>query len=106
MLLENRKQPRTPERFLLHILAARGSRFAELATVENVSSSGTRLATRQVWKPGSQVILKSSAIGDAYVRARVVYCHVSTRKGFAIGLNFLTTDKEGKRLGKHAVCHR
>ena len=61
MLLDSRKQRRTAQRFRVHIFAAHGSRFAELATVENVSSSGTRLATQRVWKPGSQVILKSSA---------------------------------------------
>lgn len=89
-MLKGRRHPLTPERFLVQMLAVRDSRLTELATVENVSADGTRLATERSWKPGSHVILKSSSTGDASVRARVVYCRAKRSKEFAVGLNFLT----------------
>lgn len=89
-MLEGRKHARTPERFLVQILAVQDSRLAELAMVENVSSRGTRLATQRSWEPGSHVTLKCYATGIPWTRARVVYCQDKGSKEFGVGLNFLT----------------
>lgn len=43
MLLEGRKQPRTPERLLVQISAVYDLRVTELVSVENVSLQGTRV---------------------------------------------------------------
>ena len=95
MYLEGRQHKRIPERFLVQILAVRDSLLTEIATVENVSSHGTRLATERVWEPGSHVILKRSSTDNPWARARVVYCQVKGSEEFAVGLNFLgqTSDR-------------
>lgn len=89
MLLEGRKQRRTPQHFLVQILAVHDSRLEDLATVENASPTGARLATERLWEPGAHVVLKSSPNGN-WARARVVYCQTVSAKSFAVGLNFLT----------------
>jgi hypothetical protein len=89
MLLEGRKQPRTPERFVVQIHAGCDPGRTELATTEDVSSGGTRLITESVWKPRSHVVLKSPP-GNVWAIARVVYCQAASPKGFAVGLNFLS----------------
>lgn len=93
--MEARKQPRTPDRFIVQIHAVHDSRLAEVAKVENVSSSGARLTTERYWEPGCHVIFKSST-GNVWARARVVYCQAINGKAFAVGLNFLiqTSDWE------------
>jgi len=89
MLLEGRKQPRTCQRFLIQIFAVHDPLVTEIATVEDVSTYGSRLATWRAWEPGQQVDLKSSS-GELCARARVVYCRTLGVKAFSIGLNFLS----------------
>jgi PilZ domain len=85
---EGRKQPRTPERFLVQILAVHDPRLADLATVENLSPRGARVATERPWELGSHVDIESSA-RELTARARVVYCQPVNAKTFAVGLDFL-----------------
>src|SRR5438128_3638462 len=92
MLLEGRKQPRRPERFLLQISAVRDPRRTDMASVENLSPGGARVATERFWEPGSHVEIESR-VHELTARARVVYCHPgSVPNTFAVGLNFLITN--------------
>ena len=89
MLLEGRKQPRAPERFLVQMSAVYDPRMSELVSVENLSPQGVRLTTERPWEPGSHVDL-TRPNGEKWARARVVYCHANGDKRFAVGLNLLT----------------
>lgn len=70
MLLDGRKQPRTPERFLLQISAVQRPSLTDIGSVENLSRCGARVSTQHFWGPGSHVDVKSRA-RELSVRARV-----------------------------------
>jgi len=91
MLLDGRKQHRTPERFLLQISAVQRPSLVDIGSVENLSPCGARVSTHHFWGPGSHVDIKSRA-RELSGRARVVYCHPADANTFAVGLNFLTTN--------------
>ncbi len=92
-MLDARRHPRTPEQFLVQIFAVHAPHVGELASVENVSSHGVRVATERSWEADSHVGLKSPT-GNTWARARVVYCLPHSPKGFAVGLDFLTQTSE------------
>lgn len=91
MLLEGRKHPRTPERFLVQVSSVRDPLLTELASVENQSAYGVRLATERPWELGSHVDVKAT-MGNLNARARVVYCQALGPKKFVVGLNILSRD--------------
>lgn len=93
MLLEGRKHPRNPERFLVQLSSVRDPLVTELASVENQSPYGVRLATERWWELGSHVDV-SSVAGNLRARARVVYCASLGRKKFVVGLNILRREDE------------
>ncbi|PYT81627.1 MAG: hypothetical protein DMG40_08740 [Acidobacteria bacterium] len=95
MLAEGRKQPRTPDQFVVQISAVHDPLLTDTASVENLSSRGARVATERFWEPGSPVDV-SSTVRELSVRARVVYCHARSPKGFAVGLDFLTPASDRK----------
>jgi hypothetical protein len=88
-MLEGRKHPRTPERFLVQISALHDPRLAELVSVENISSHGMRVTAERFWETGAHVAMKSAA-GELMGRARVAYCQAVSRGVFALGLDLLT----------------
>ena len=47
MLLEGRKHTRTAERFLVQVSSVHDPRLTELASVENQSPNGVRVATER-----------------------------------------------------------
>ena len=83
MLLEGRKQPRTAERLLVQISAVRDPRLYELASIENRSLNGLRVATERPWELGSHVEVKSYT-GELKGRARVVYCQALGEKSYGV----------------------
>lgn len=93
MLLEGRKHPRSAERFLAQVSSVHDPLLSELASVENQSPYGVRLATERSWELGSHVEVKS-VVGDLKARARVVYCMVLGPKKFVVGLNIISRDAE------------
>ncbi len=95
MLLEGRKHPRTPERFLVQISSVHDPRLEELASVENLSSRGARIKTERFGEPGSPVDVKSYP-GELRGRARVAYCQTVGDKVFSVGLNFLSQTGDWK----------
>src|ERR1700745_1602830 len=102
MLLEGRKQPRAPERFLMQISAVHDPLLTDLASVENLSPRGVRVTSGRSWELGSYVEVKSRAV-ELTARARVVYCQAVNAKAFVAGLDFLT---QKKRLGCGGrACH-
>jgi len=96
MLLEGRKHLRKGERFLVQVSSAHDPLLTELASVENQSPSGVRLATERSWELGTHVHVKS-VVGDLKARARVVYCKALGPKKFFVGLNILTRDSEAAK---------
>lgn len=93
MLLEGRKHPRTPERLLVQVSSVHDPRSTELASVENQSPNGVRLAMERSWELGSHVDLKAVA-RNLKARARVVYCNAISPKKFVVGLNILSRENE------------
>lgn len=91
MLLEGRKHLRTGERFLVQLSSVHDPLLTELASVENPSPSGVRLATERFWESGLHVDVKSVAAGLS-ARARVVYCQALGPKEFVVGLNILSRE--------------
>ena len=89
MLFDGRKQIRTDERFLVMVSSVYDPLLTELASVEDLSPKGVRLATEQSWELGSHVDVKSVS-GDLSARARVVYCNALGPKKFVVGLNILS----------------
>lgn len=88
-MLLGRKHLRTGERFLVQVSSAHDPLLTELASVENQSPSGVRVATERSWELGLHVDVKSVA-GDLSARARVVYCKALGPKKFVVGLNILS----------------
>ncbi len=89
-MLEGRNETRTSERFLVHISSVHDPFLNELASVENISHDGVRVATEHSWELGSHVSVKS--VGhDLKVRARVVYCRAAGPNKFSVGLNVIWT---------------
>ena len=93
MLLEGRKHLRTGERFLVQLSSVHDPLLTELASVENQSPSGVRLATERFWESGLHVDVKSAA-SDLSARARVVYCKSLGPQKFVVGLNILSRDRD------------
>ena len=91
MLLEGRKHLRNDERFLVQVSSVHDPLLTELASVENQSPGGVRLATQRSWELGLHVDVKSVA-GDLSARARVVYCKALGFKKFVVGLNILSRE--------------
>ena len=59
----------------------------ERAVVENISALGARVQARVPWQLGEQVEVML-AVGEAPVRAEVVYCHKLDKERFVVGLKF------------------
>ena len=93
MLLEGRKHSRRAERFLAQVSSVHDPLLTELASVEDQSPCGVRLATQRSWELGSHVDVKS-VVGNLKVRARVVYCAALGPKKFVVGLNILSRGGE------------
>lgn len=89
MFFDDRKQFRTGERFLVLLTSVYDPLLTEVASVEDLSAKGVRLATEQSWELGLHVDVKSVS-GDLNARARVVYCKALGPKKFVVGLNILS----------------
>ena len=92
MLLEGRKQPRAPKRFLMQISAVHDALSTGLDSVENLILRGVRVTSGRSWELGAHVDVKSRGV-ELTARARVVYCQPVDAKTFAVGLNFLMQTK-------------
>ena len=70
--------------------------MTELASVEDQSPNGVRLATERAWELGAHIVLKSVAgnLQNLKARARVVYCNTLGPRQFVVGLNILSREKE------------
>lgn len=99
MLLEGRKHLRSSERFLVQVSSVHEPLLTELASVENHSPAGVRVATERPWELGLHVDVKSVA-GGLSARARVVYCKALGPKKFVVGLNIFSRDGDQPRPPK------
>jgi len=99
MFLEGRRHPRTAERFLVQVSSVEDPHLTELASVENYSLNGARVASERSWELGSHVDLKSVA-GSLKGRALVVYCQALGPRKFVVGLNIFSRDGEQAKPSK------
>lgn len=87
--MQGRNEPRASEHFLLHISSVHDPFLAEIASVENISSNGVRVATERSWELGSHVNVRGY---DLNARARVVYCRANGPHKFVVGLNLIRSE--------------
>ena len=99
MLLEGRRHPRTVERILVEVSSVYNPLMTEVASVENRSANGVRVATERAWGLGLFVNLKS-VVGDLKAKARVVYCKARGPKDFVVGLKFSAVASSRASLAK------
>lgn len=59
----------------------------ERAVVENISALGARIHGRTSWQLGDQVEV-TPAVGEAPLKAEVVYCQKQANDRFVVGLKF------------------
>ena len=59
----------------------------ERAVVENISALGARVSANTPWQLGEQVEV-TPAVGDAPLRAEVIYCQKQSNGKFVVGLRF------------------
>ena len=93
MALENRFTGREEKRLpvmmevkLVPVQRAKEER-RERAVVENISGLGARVHARIPWQLGDQVEV-TPAVGEAPLRAEVIYCQKQGPDKFAVGLKF------------------
>lgn len=91
--MDGRKEKRTPR--TLRVLLSSGTQpvVAEYASTENVSSYGARIRTNRPWKSDALVLI-TSASGEPWARARVVYCQTLKAHTFALGLQFMARTRD------------
>ena len=77
----------------------------ERAVVENISGLGARVNARTPWQLGDHVEV-TPAVGEAPLRAEVIYCQKQGPDKFAVGLKFRRSlaplsilEKVKKRVG-------
>ena len=66
--------------------AAKGER-RERAAVENISGLGVRVLARVPWHLG-EIVEVTPAVGEAALKAEVVYCQKQGNDRFVVGLKF------------------
>lgn len=88
-----RTDRRIPKVEAVEVSALDASRPTEAAATENVSSHGARVLTKQPWRPGEGVRLKSLR-SDFQSLARVVYCQRLAGNVYAVGLALFTPTGE------------
>ena len=65
-----------------------GVQISESTFTENVSSRGARVLSTRRWKTGDQLTI-ATLTGSFRAMARVAYCQLVPKAGFAVGLEFL-----------------
>lgn len=85
-----RREARRNRRVKVWLSRGQEPMYVELASTENVSSSGVRVRTELPWRPGTRVFVRPSR-GKAWTRARVAYCERLQGKSHALGLEFYRT---------------
>ena len=74
------------------LIGRHGRLGVERATMQNASSRGVRVISTTEWYE-DDTILVSLPVGHFTSAARVAYCDVLEQGGFAIGLEFVGSDK-------------
>lgn len=79
-----RSERRTPMRVLVELCSFENIAYEVTHTV-NVSPRGARILSKDVWKPGQRLSVRSIE-GNLNSRGRIAYCHATESGTFAIGL--------------------
>jgi len=84
-----REEKRVPVLMEVKLVPAEGTKEErwERAVVENISALGARVLGRVPWQSGEQVEV-TPAVGEAPLRAEVVYCQKLGKEQFVVGLKF------------------
>jgi hypothetical protein len=80
-------------------LSIPGSGKFEITPTVNISSHGTRVVTRSLWKTNEHLLVRSIR-GNLYSRARVAYCQSLTDDSYAVGLQLYHPTKDWTTLGE------
>lgn len=93
MALDNRftgrEEKRLPVMMEVNLVPAEGANAErrERAVVENISALGARVYASTSWQLGEKVEV-IPAVGEAPLRAEVVYCQKQVNGKFVVGLKF------------------
>jgi hypothetical protein len=85
---EPRREPRIPMEVGVHISGHSALPGVEVTFTENVSSRGARVLSSRRWKPGDQITI-ATLTGSFRAMARVAYCQLASKSGFAVGIEFV-----------------
>jgi hypothetical protein len=88
-----RAERRLARAVAVQLSTVEASPSVEKTFTENVSSHGSRVVTKQRWKPEERVLLESLE-SDFQSQARVVYCQLLPRNNFAVGLDLFSPTAE------------
>src|SRR6202167_6289070 len=83
-----RCETRIPMEVGVHITGHGAQPGTESTFTENVSSRGARVLSTRRWKTGDQLTI-ATLTGSFRAMARVAYCQLVPKAGFAVGLEFL-----------------
>jgi hypothetical protein len=83
-----RRETRIPMEVGVHITGHPALPGTETTFTENVSSRGARVLSIRRWSPGDRLTI-STLTGAFRAIARVAYCQLTPKSGFAVGLEFL-----------------
>ena len=86
---EGRKEPRVPARIEVHLRKGDGSNLGEILFTENVCCGGVGLVAGNYWKPGQEVLLKSTRLGFI-ILGQISYCQRVGERRFAVGVKILS----------------
>jgi hypothetical protein len=85
---EPRREARVPMEVGVQISGHPGLPGIESTFTENVSSRGARVLSTRRWKPGDQITI-ATLTGSFRAMARVAYCQLVPKNGFAVGIEFV-----------------
>jgi len=83
-----RREARVPMEVGVHISGHPALPGTESTFTENVSARGARVLSTRRWKPGDQLTI-ATMTGSFRAMARVAYCQLVPKAGFAVGLEFV-----------------
>ncbi|HEY4878016.1 MAG TPA: hypothetical protein VIH97_02745 [Candidatus Acidoferrales bacterium] len=83
-----RRETRIPMEVGVQISGHPAQPGIESTFTENVSSRGARVLSSRRWKTGDQLTI-ATLTGSFRAMARVAYCQLVPKAGFAVGLEFL-----------------
>ena len=96
-----RRETRIPMEVAVHISGHHAQPGIETTFTKNVSSCGARVLSTRRWKAGDRMTI-ATLTGSFRAMARVAYCELAPKAGFAVGLEFL--EPSGQWVVAHGIA--